>query len=329
MAAASGHLSDLRSRLAAELLGAIESVVVPDLVAGLIAGEGTTIWFGDGGVGKSILALLVAFSVALGRPLLAGMEAATAEPVIWLDFEHRRRTTRLRAGQISGDLRDVQIDYVPGKAPIWSMTALVEYVRVLKPALIVIDSLGRAVEGMTLDPTAVARFYDMVDAFDCPVLVLAHVSRQNTDLKPFGLNAWHDGARATFLLRKGRRPGHFIEIVQRKANDGELHTDPFRFEIVREPNRTSLRPAARPSDGPATLDSSAGDCTAEAIGATVERLYSELDRPVQSAEILVCFALRRSRFHELLGDAVKQGYVRPNGRSGRASAYLPGRRSRR
>ena len=59
----------------------------PKIVGALGSAEGLTLFFGDGGSGKSILVLTMLCSVAGDTELIAGMAPTLSGPVGWLDFE--------------------------------------------------------------------------------------------------------------------------------------------------------------------------------------------------------------------------------------------------
>jgi len=81
----------------------------PPLFDPIVSGSGVTIHFGDGGVGKSLLALAVAASLGTGLEVIEGFKPSVRRgPVYYVDFERNARETvsRLRDMGLADRLDD-------------------------------------------------------------------------------------------------------------------------------------------------------------------------------------------------------------------------------
>lgn len=202
----------------------------------IIGADGSTILFGDGGAGKSLLALALAASGHTGEPLIGGMPPAGARRVGFLDWEwsahvHRRRLQKL----VGGELPDLV--YVPCRLPIREeRDRLRRIIRDHRLDYLVIDSVGLACGGDPQLPEVAIGFFAILRELERDALLVAHVTnmaaRTSAD-RPFGSAYWHNSARSTWYVRgQGDRiPGHLsIGLFNKKANDGPLSA-PLSVEI--------------------------------------------------------------------------------------------------
>lgn len=208
------------------------------LVPPIVLGRLPTVWFGDGGVGKSALALAAAVSIQTGEPVL-GSQPSTITRVAILDWEmdaweHRKRLEGLC---LSLDMAAPKILHIPCRTAIWNdverlQGILVEY----EIGFVVVDSVGMACAGLPLvSDEAAIRFYTALRQLDIGALCIAHRSKaEDGDQYPFGSVFWHNQARSTWYVRKAQEPGqNILEVAmhQRKANTGQIEM-PVGFRLI-------------------------------------------------------------------------------------------------
>jgi hypothetical protein len=189
-------------------------------IAGLpLLSKHPVIWFGDGGSAKSLLALYAAAQIA-GR----------GDHVLYADWEfsgedHRARLERLCA---------------PGPMPAtlwyaWCARPLVEEVERLASMIaehqityLICDSVAFACKGAPESAEAANDYFRALRALKVGSLNVAHITKGNEDSgaekRPFGSIFWHNGARATWFIKRAddERDDDRIDIalLQRKANVG-------------------------------------------------------------------------------------------------------------
>jgi len=198
-------------------------------IEGLVPGRTVTLLSGDGGVGKSLLALQLGLASALGVETL-GLEPAPGR-VLYVGAEdevaefHRRTADILRGlGGTFAGLRNrlllmplAERDAVlalPDKAgtmvPTPLLTTLIEKVATWRPGLIVLDTLADLFGGDEIKRSQARQFIAMLRAIaigcDCAVLLLAHpsVSGMQSGSGTSGSTAWNNSVRSRlYLTAKG------------------------------------------------------------------------------------------------------------------------------
>jgi hypothetical protein len=135
-------------------------------VADIIPTGYVTNLYGDGGQGKSYVALHIALSIVLGQPFLNHF--ALKGPVLYLDWELDAEMQRRRWGAVC---RGAGLDILPNGLEYYrmysSLRAGIARVRALqrdvKPILTIIDSVGKALGDNPLDPEQVIKFYTLLE----------------------------------------------------------------------------------------------------------------------------------------------------------------------
>ena len=249
--------------------------------------------FGDGGTGKSMIALHVA-----GELVRRGMRVLLAD---WeLDgSDHRERLERL----FGPEMPDVL--YARCDRPL---VAEVDRLRriVSDQALdyILFDSVAFACDGPPESAEAAANYFRAVRSLGVGSLHVAHVNRsENGDQKPFGSAFWHNGARSTWFVSKSADDADAgtltVGLFNRKANTGpirpavglELHfgaerTDVRQVDLAdvsdlasKVPTWQRIKSALR--HGPMTLDALVGEVEGkrETVARTIRRSrqFTKLD----------------------------------------------------
>jgi hypothetical protein len=169
--------------------------------------------FGDGGCGKSLLALWIG-----GELVRRGLT------VLYVDWElsaedHRDRLERLFGPDMPGML------YARCARP---MTAEVDRLRRLvrqhRVDYIICDSVAFACDGRPEDAEVATRYFQCLRQIGVGSLNLAHTNKSDdSDKKPFGSSFWHNGARSTWNIKlaDGSHPREItVACFNRKANLG-------------------------------------------------------------------------------------------------------------
>lgn len=224
------------------------SAVVDDgptkyIVPGLIPAEETTVIYGDGEGGKSLLALRIGYSVKTGAELPWGGRCTQAN-VLVLDWETNPRTVARRLRRIAlGDCAATpQIHYRQCFRSLSDeLPSIREEVSKKQITLVIVDSIGFAASGALVeDETARTAMNALRMLAPATRLVVAHVSaetaRQTTGTaRPFGSAFFWNGMRSGIEVRKAEDQPNSLAIdmglFHRKANDGEHHA-PIGLRIL-------------------------------------------------------------------------------------------------
>ena len=196
------------------------------LVPEYIPGRNVTLLSGDGGTGKSLLALMLGVSVAASKPWL-GIEVAQG-PVVYVSAEdeleevHRRLAAICEADGLDViDLDGLSIIPLAGEnslmavqshagalapTPLWHEFAakIVD----VAPALVVLDTSADFFGGNEISRSEVRQFVAMLRGLalkaDCAFLLLSHpsVAGMNTGTGLSGSTAWNNSVRSRLYLRR-------------------------------------------------------------------------------------------------------------------------------
>lgn len=196
------------------------------LVENLIPSGTVTLLGGDGGTGKSLLALQLAAAVATGSRWIGhtctqgGAIYLTAEDDI--DELHRRISTICgEAGQSLADLDRLTLRSMAGEdallaymhpQSVLTHTPLFDeldtYLESLPPCLLVLDTLADLFPGNENDRAQARQFIGMLRGLainhDCAVLLLAHPSLTglNTGTGTSGSTGWNNSVRSRLYLER-------------------------------------------------------------------------------------------------------------------------------
>jgi hypothetical protein len=206
------------------------------LYAPYVEHGGPSIFFADGGSGKSMLALALAVSISTGRPLLGGELACVEKPVpvLYLDWETDSQTHAARLRAICAGA-DPPIETLP---PIFYQrmsTSLVEGAASVRRRLgelsagfVIVDSIGPARGGVTGDGSSeTIRLHNAGRGFNVPWIGVDHItkSKEGDKTKPFGSVYEHNLARLTWSVEKAPDSSEgklIIALTNHKANNGRL-----------------------------------------------------------------------------------------------------------
>ncbi len=192
--------------------------------------------FGDGGCGKSLVALYLA-----GRLSQQGMRVGLLDWELSAD-EHRRRLEDI----FGPDMPPVQ--YLRCDQPLCEMVDAVRRM-LAEHALeyLILDSIAFACDGPPEAAEVASRYFQALRRFgEIGSLHVAHMSKaEGADQKPFGSVFWHNGARATWYAKRAEdEPGDnriSVGLYNRKANLGPLRPA-VGYEISFGTGSTRIQP---------------------------------------------------------------------------------------
>lgn len=210
------------------LLRDVEDQTSGSFLPPLLADDGATVMFGDGGTGKSLLALAAATSIHTGRLLIPGMEPTTIRRVLFLDWEwsphiHKQR---LRALWHDDELPD--LPYLQCQLPLKDEFDRIRYaIHSLGTDFLVIDSVGYAAGGEPESAEIAVGFFGSLRQLGLPSLCTAHITNaaaKTSADRPFGSAFFHNGARRTWYVRRSDGSGQnlVLGLFNRKSNEGAL-----------------------------------------------------------------------------------------------------------
>jgi RecA-family ATPase len=176
------------------------------IVADIVPQGATTILHGDGGVGKSLVAMQIAICVAAGLPFL-GLSVIRGK-VLWVDAELEREEFLRRAYALA---RGMGLSTLP--QDLWHLSLdgslasqdvqedLEKLVQNVKPLLVVIDSLTIGAYGV--DPSSARDIIPVMKAIRRfgTVLVIDHIAKptqgfDSSRSRPFGSTFKYNQARS-------------------------------------------------------------------------------------------------------------------------------------
>lgn len=197
-----------------------------------IEARGTTIWFGDGGVSKSIHTLAACVSVATGAEVIPGGIPRISGPVLYADWEADEET---HAERLAALCKGLEIA-VPANIFYKRCTASIgESVRELRRLIASegvvfagIDSIGGASGGDVEKADSVIRTMMGIRALEVPALGVHHITKDQKDkTKPFGSVYGPNLARLTWRFDKDQDAGSDlvrVRLTNFKGNNVRLLT---------------------------------------------------------------------------------------------------------
>ena len=221
--------------------------------------------YGDGGTGKSYLALFMALTIQL--PYDAAMWQPDQANVLYLDWETDssmagNRVKRLKAGM--GFPNELALPYRRCALPLADdITAIKRMVDEYKIGLVVIDSCGGACGGDPSSPETCNRFFVALRTLNVTSLLIHHVPKHanpaspSKDKSPYGSAYFYNWSRAVFLLRRHQEAEDNemdIGLFHKKANEDSL-TAPMGFQLTFHDDQTHVRIKSDISDVPEFLES--------------------------------------------------------------------------
>ena len=165
----------------------VPEYLIPDI---LERGE-TTVFFADGGVGKSLLAQALAVQIARLVPV-AYLDWETSKESFW------RRINGLANGMNIAIPEDIHYRAMSGK--VAANTADVQaFIEANKIGLVIIDSAAYAA-GESEASQPVTEMFDAIRTWQTTALVIAHVPKAGDSDRPFGSVFMRNGPRSVFKI---------------------------------------------------------------------------------------------------------------------------------
>lgn len=203
------------------------------LVEGLVPSGTVTLLGGDGGTGKSLLALQLAVASALGNGWLG--QGVTAGHAVYISAEddedelHRRAyDVAQAAGADLADLDNLTLRSLAGRDALLAMqltptgplqatnlyNQVNTYMTEVKPSLIVLDTLADLFPGNENDRAQARQFIGLLRALamrhDCAVVLLAHpsLSGLNSGSGTSGSTGWNNSVRSRLYFERVAQDGY-------------------------------------------------------------------------------------------------------------------------
>lgn len=192
------------------------------------------ILFGDGGDGKSVLALAISAALAGAPDVMPGMNP-TRRRVLYADWEMAGGDHRRRLRQLAGDDLPEDIWYVRCDRPIVrEADRLARLVREEGITYLVCDSVAFGCEGPPEAAEVAASYFRAIAQIGVGSLLIAHRNKsEEGDQKPFGSTFWHNGARATWYAKRSADVSEgkiVVGLYNRKANLGPAQ-EPLAYQL--------------------------------------------------------------------------------------------------
>ncbi len=196
----------------------------------LVLHRKTTILYGDGGLGKSSLALMCGMLVSTGESL-AGLSAVPGR-VLFVDYEdswdvHVRRMRAIAA--CHPHLKAADVCYQGHHEPLWNIVSpLLRRVQTEQIDFLILDSLAAATCGDS-SAEAAAKAFRALRMLNIGTLVLAHIPKTTEQQQQAGIYGsvfFKNFSRSTWELKKEQEVGadeSVLGLFNRKSNLSRLH----------------------------------------------------------------------------------------------------------
>lgn len=195
--------------------------------------------FGEGGTGKSFLALMAAILVQTGHRY-AGLRP-TQGNVLYLDYETSAETQNERVRAICAGMKmePVQIAYRYCYHPLAEdIETIQDMVHERGITFIVVDSMGPACGGDPNEAELAIRMFNALRQFRCSSLLVDHVAKNLQDgqkASPYGSVYKTNLARSVWQIKpvKDLEDYHTrVALYHRKVNFGPLRRDGLGFGLT-------------------------------------------------------------------------------------------------
>lgn len=194
------------------------------LIENLVMAAGSTIFFGQGGSGKTMLILSLAIQLAR-----RGLK------ILFVDYEATAGTIKRRVLKLGG--QGLPIYYWAGAG-----TPLVDQITGLKQKvdrdaidLIIVDSAAMACGADPERPESATTIHNALARLKIPAIIIAHVTKANEDQYPFGSIFWSNCARLTWNVKKTQEEGDpvaHVGLFNRKPPSEDRKLRPVAYRIT-------------------------------------------------------------------------------------------------
>jgi len=199
----------------------------------LVREGGCSLLFGDGGSGKSVIALWIALALTTDCDVPKPCEPQKQSRVLYLDWEadwetHNSRLLRLAQGAKVPPPEAPALEWLHMDQP------LVDRVRAIRRKMddigadvVVHDSVSWAAGGSLLDDDIARSYLQAVRRIGGTHLAIAHVSADTAKngfrgAHAFGSRFWHHGPRLTTYIRRSGENGTIAFLRQKANNDAPI-----------------------------------------------------------------------------------------------------------
>lgn len=269
----------------------------------LLEGE-TTLLYGDGESGKSVIALAAALAVAAGVELPGMQLRGAPAPVLYLDWETSATIAARRLALLSSGFGITPPAHIYYRR---MARALADDLRMLRAeadrcgaAFIVIDSLGPACGGSPSKEELVIPFFNAVRSLNRTVLITSHISKMEAGMDgdkatPIGSIYARNLSRQTWLARRAEKtegsPVVFVALFHTKGNESTRFA-PMGICLEFSPQAIRLSKTA-PGDVPALAVHLPMASRVRAVLAHGARTAAEIAEQLDVAESTVRGVLNR------------------------------------
>lgn len=219
----------------------------PFLLEPFIASSGVSVFYGEGGTGKSLIALALAVAIAADYPIF-GQYPQQAGPVVYFDYEddnsvHEERLTAILRSQ------DIKL-----KHPIYhrslvakvsqSQASMRRSISERGAVLSILDSIGMGRGGNANTAEDTVRMFRALRSLDVPTLAIDHVNKEDKRsgevISPYGSVYTINSARmlwgAVAAPNLTTATKKFLNLTNTKANRVAIH-DPIGMSIAYQNQR--------------------------------------------------------------------------------------------
>lgn len=306
------------------------------IVEGIIPRRVVTLLYGDGGLGKSLLAMQLGVSVATGTNWIG--HPSDTGPALYLGAEDEQDEMHIRLTDICAahgvglaDLTHLHIRSLVGEDALLATSKsqytqlepsdlyhrLVKEVRRVKPKLVVLDTLADLYPSDENYKTHVRQFMGFLKKIaldhDCAIVVLAHPSKSGMaeGRGDSGNVAWNGSARARLYLTRPTdeeaNPDERVLEVK-KLNAGKAGD---AFKLQWEAGAFKLK------QGTTMLDKMAMDAKAVRVFLNLLRVSNETGVPVSESRAEATFArdpdregVTKTKFREVKTRLLRDGKIK-------------------
>ena len=193
----------------------------------LILEDEINILFGDGGNGKSLIAMTAAVSLQPQHSQLRGMVPNGNTKTLYLDWEASPNAHASRLKKLMHPVPMLDMAYLRCSAPLHEIVRQVKrHLTESGCGMVVIDSIAAACGGEPERADIALRLCNAVRSLDTTSLLIGHQTKGNDDTgKPFGSVFWTNEARSTMEIKRQQDAGQDtmnLGLYHRKINDGRL-----------------------------------------------------------------------------------------------------------
>lgn len=217
----------------------------------------TSLLFGDGGAGKSLLLTVLALAVATGKTLPGGIRPTLMGPVLLVDYETCREEKEEIVAHLAAGL-GIHAGDLGGRIHYHAMSrALADEGRRLRAdvmrlgvVLLGVDSAGPAAGSEPESADSAIRLMNTLRSVGAVTrMMVAHLTKVAADqrgpARPIGSVYYQNIARSVWELRRSAEDTDddlVIGLYHRKVNRGRLHA-PLSLRFHFEPDRITMHSA--------------------------------------------------------------------------------------